>query len=150
MWFHPDYLRKPDPALVLSILEPQKLFAPNVKPPLVCIGPILPSTPAVELLARVHSVVTFADFTTDESDALSSEACAWVRRNLEKLPVDLRPFKRRNADTSGPHKAEDNAMTLGAGPRSRAKSPSDATATSTVIEIEVEDVTIDQESRCSG
>ena len=92
--FHAGYLRYADPARVLSWLAPRTVFHPNIRTPLICIGPIAPGTGLVELLYRVFDVITYHNVTPNEYDALDAVACAWARRNRHLFPIDRRPLKR--------------------------------------------------------
>lgn len=91
-----EYVRRADPVQVLAWLEPVNIFHPNIRPPFICIGRLAPATPLVEIVERVHELITLNRFTAREDDALSHPACVWVRRNLSRLPIDARPLRRRS------------------------------------------------------
>jgi hypothetical protein len=97
--FPPDYLRVVhDPALIVALLSPAKLYHPNVAPPFLCIGRIAPGTSLRELIFQVYEVLTFQKLTPREDDALNRDACAWARQNMQHFPLDARPLRRRSAD----------------------------------------------------
>ncbi len=94
-WFPPDYLRSADPSYVLTWLGPRRVFHPNVRKPFICVGHLTPGTPIVDLLYQVFEIITYQKVTMREDDALNPDACSWVRRNQDRLPIDRRPLKRR-------------------------------------------------------
>jgi hypothetical protein len=98
IWLPESYLRVVNPAEILTWLEPQEVWHPNIRPPFVCLGKIAPGTPLVDLLHRCYELITFDNVTMREDDALNRPACAWARRNRERFPVDSRPIKRANAE----------------------------------------------------
>lgn len=96
--FPDDYLRTAHAAAVLTWLAPPEIWHPNIRPPFICVGNITPGTPLVELLYRVHEIVTWNKVTMHEGDAMNWPACAWARQNPQRFPVDARPLKRRLRD----------------------------------------------------
>jgi hypothetical protein len=102
IWFPADYLRRINPAQVITWLAPRNIWHPNIGPaPLtaahpifVCPGRLTPGTPLVDLLTQIHEILTFNKVTMREDDALNQAACAWSRANQERLPLDRRPLKR--------------------------------------------------------
>lgn len=100
VWFPDDYLREVDPFLVLRWIAPAHPFHPNIaaRAPFICAGAIRPGTFLVDLIYRVHEIITWARVTMREDDALNRDACAWARRNRHRFPVDDRPLRRRTAD----------------------------------------------------
>lgn len=95
IWLPPDYLLRAEPFIVFTWLEPWTVFHPNIRPPLVCPGPIAPGMALVDLLYQCFEIITYTKVTMREDDALNHDACAWARRNLDRFPVDRRPLKRR-------------------------------------------------------
>lgn len=100
IWLPESYLRVVNGAEILTWLAPREIFHPNVSPPLICVGPIAPSTPLVELLHRIFELITYQNVTMDENKALNHPACAWARRNRERFPLDLRAIKRVPAEAA--------------------------------------------------
>jgi hypothetical protein len=98
--FDDNYLRDADPFRVLTCLAPPGIYHPNVTPgaPFICVGPVTPGTPLVDLLYRSFEVFTYQRVTMREDNALNVEACAWARRNLHRFPIDDRPLKRSSTD----------------------------------------------------
>ncbi|HVO28049.1 MAG TPA: hypothetical protein VMW56_30965 [Candidatus Margulisiibacteriota bacterium] len=98
--FPDDYLRRADPFRVLSWLGPREVFHPNIsdRAPFICVGRIAPGMLLVDLIYQLHEIITFNKATVREDDALNPDACAWVRRNQDRLPVDTRPLKRRRIE----------------------------------------------------
>src|SRR5262249_25550534 len=93
IWFPSDYLRHVEPLQVVTWLEPAEVFHPNIRPPLVCLGPIAPGTPLVQLIYRLFDLVSYQMWAAH--DALNAEAAQWTRNHPEFLPADRRPLKRR-------------------------------------------------------
>jgi hypothetical protein len=94
--FPRDYLRVPThPGRLLGLLGPSDVFHPNVRFPFICTGHLAPGTSLVELLFRVHEILTFQRLTPLENDALDPDACAWARREMHRFPLDRRPLKAR-------------------------------------------------------
>lgn len=98
--FPDDYLRRVNPAVVLTWLAPDEIWHPNINANFICLGHIVPGTPLVELLHRCFEIITLENVTMHEGDALNRDACAWARRNRERFPVDPRPIKRRALESS--------------------------------------------------
>jgi hypothetical protein len=98
IWLPEAYLHIVNPAEILTWLEPQEVWHPNIRPPFVCLGKIAPGTPLVDLLHRCFELISFENVTMREDDALNRPACAWARRNRERFPVDRRPIKRASAE----------------------------------------------------
>ncbi len=98
IWFPDYYLREADPYRVLTWLEPQRTWHPNIRAPFICAGRIVPGTSLVDLLYRCFEIVTFNRVTMREDDALNKEACAWARQNQHRFPLERRPLKRRTCD----------------------------------------------------
>jgi hypothetical protein len=96
VWFPSDYCRRVNPYEVLTWLEPQAIWAPNVRPPLICVGPIAPSTGLCDLIYRVFEIITYESFAAH--DALNVDASQWARNHQDLFPVDRRPLKRRVLD----------------------------------------------------
>jgi hypothetical protein len=98
--FPSDYLRRVEPVLVTTFLGPRNAFHPNISDvyPFICIGPIAPGTPLVELVSRCFDVITGKRVTMDERNALNHAACQWSRDNRERFPIDRRGLKRRTSD----------------------------------------------------
>jgi hypothetical protein len=99
LWIPDDFLRRLNPLEIVSIVEPQNVFHPNVADglPFMCLGHLRPGTPIVDILFQIFEVLTYQNFTCSEHNALSHAACQWTRNNLARLPLDRRPLKRRAA-----------------------------------------------------
>jgi hypothetical protein len=100
VFFPDDYLRNANPAQVLTWLGPQNAYHPNISAsgPFICVGRLAPGTALVDILYQVFEIITYQKATMREDDALNRDACAWARRNLDRLPIDPRPLKRRAID----------------------------------------------------
>lgn len=98
IFFPADYLRRINPAEVVTWFGPRNIFHPNISDrfPVVCVGHLAPGTPLVEIVHQVHEIVTYRKVTMREDDALNLAACQWARRNQHRFPVDARPLKRRS------------------------------------------------------
>lgn len=102
-WFPSDYLRRANPAQVITWLAPRGIWHPNIGPtPLsaahpiyVCPGHLSPGTPLVDLLYQCFEIITFNKVTMREDDALNKPACVWARAHQDRFPLDRRPLKRR-------------------------------------------------------
>jgi len=95
-----DYLRRAESVDVVTWLGPPNGFHPNVRPPFICLGHLVPGTPLVDLLYQLFEIVSWASYNPQEHDALNRKACAWARQNPGRLPVDRRPLKRRRLQLS--------------------------------------------------
>jgi len=100
-----DFCRRSVPYEVVTFLGPVECHHPNILFPMICIGPIRPSTSLFELALRCFEVITFNAVTMYEPDALNHAACRWARKNVERFPVDDRPLKRRQLDLTVNDKA---------------------------------------------
>jgi hypothetical protein len=101
--FPDDYLRRAHAAQVVSWMEPLNIFHPNIAPPFVCIGRLVPGTKLIDLLFQIYEVVTFFKVTPREDDALNKSACAWARANKRLFPVDRTPLRRPVRLAAQPH-----------------------------------------------
>ncbi len=95
VYFPPEYLRHVTPVQILTWLAPLHVFHPNIGPPLVCVGRLVPGTPLVDLMYQLFEIISFNKVTMKEDDALNWDACAWARRNQHRFPTDNRPLRRR-------------------------------------------------------
>lgn len=97
IWLPDEYLRTVHPPDILTWLSPANIFHPNIRPPGVCIGRIIPGTEVVDLVYRVWALIVGENFTPREDDALNTEACGWWRNRMEMFPLDNRPLKPGNS-----------------------------------------------------
>jgi len=89
--FPDHYLRvKCNPAEILTWLEPDSEFHPNISGRLCCVGPIAPGMTLMSLLHQLYTMITWQRFTPLEDDALNEYACGWARENLDRFPIDPR------------------------------------------------------------
>jgi hypothetical protein len=104
IYFPAGYLRSADPFIVLTWLGPPSVKHPNLftyhpniamKAPLICVGPIAPGMPLVDLVHQTYEIVSYQKFTPNELDSLNKSACSWARSNGHRFPLDNRPLKRR-------------------------------------------------------
>jgi hypothetical protein len=97
IFFPADYLRRAHPSEVLTWLNPEKPWHPNIAldVPLVCIGRMSPGMGLVEILYQVFEVITYQKVTMNEGNALNKDACSWARHNTHLFPVDKRPLKKQ-------------------------------------------------------
>jgi hypothetical protein len=93
--FPSDYLRRAHPAEVLTLLEPQTVFHPNIRGSGICVGRLTPGTRLVDLIYQCFEILAYVKVTMREDDALNREACAWARSHVDRFPIDRRPLKRR-------------------------------------------------------
>ncbi len=93
IWFPPDYLRRVEPMQILTFLAPPNCFHPNIRPPLICVGHIVPGTTLVDLLYQLYEIIAYWNWAAH--DALNPEASQWARNHQNRLPLDRRPLKRR-------------------------------------------------------
>jgi hypothetical protein len=98
--FAEDYLRRVNPAEVVTWLRPGNVFHPNIMPPFCCLGSIAPGTSLVELIYRTYEVISYQNVMPDERDALNVSACSWARKHQHRFPLDDRPLKRRRSRVS--------------------------------------------------
>jgi ubiquitin-protein ligase len=109
--FPDDYVRRANPYEVLTWLHPLTVWHPNIHPRGgICIGPLAPGTPLVDLIYRVYEVIGYVKLTPREDDALNRAACQWARSNMHLFPIDSRPLKRRDLPVNvDPIAEEDDA-----------------------------------------
>ncbi len=89
--FPDQYLRTScDPGQVLTWLEPDTEFHPNINPPYCCVGHIAPGMSLLSLLHQLYQMITWQRFTPREDDALNKSACSWAREHLDRFPIDPR------------------------------------------------------------
>jgi hypothetical protein len=100
IWFPEDYLRRAEPAQVLTWLGPRNVYHPNIsnRGPFICVGRLAPGTPLVDLVYQVFEIVSWKKLNMREDDALNPAACAWARQNKSRLPIETRPLRRRSLD----------------------------------------------------
>jgi hypothetical protein len=95
LWFPDDYLRRVEPAQIVTWLGPREVWHPNILPPFLCLGHLAPGTGLVDVLYQIFEIITYTKVTMREDDALNKTACAWARHHQDQFPVDTRPLKRR-------------------------------------------------------
>ncbi len=98
--FPEDYLRCKHSTAVVTMLDPNTVWHPNVRGPAVCVGQMPGGTTLVDILYQVFEIITYNKVTMREDDALNKEACSWTRNNLDRFPIDTRPLKRRTQPLS--------------------------------------------------
>lgn len=91
--FSSDYLRHVEPLHVVTWLGPDNFYHPNVTPPWMCIGRILPGTGLVDLLFQTFEIITYHNWAAH--DFVHADAANWARNNQHLLPVDSRTLIRR-------------------------------------------------------
>ncbi len=95
VFFHDDYLRRCDPARVLTYLGPHRCFHPNVRGGMICVN-LRAGMPLVDLLATVYDLFTWRLYGVGDN-GLNPEAADWVRhRDPSTFPTDPRPLKGRS------------------------------------------------------
>jgi hypothetical protein len=91
IFFPEDYLRRScGPGEILTWLEPQTEFHPNISPPFCCVGHISPGMSLLSLLHQLYQMITWQRFTPLEDDALNKAACRFARDHLDRFPIDSR------------------------------------------------------------
>jgi hypothetical protein len=95
--FAEDYLRRSNPAEVVTWLGPLNVFHPNINPPALCLGDIAPGTSLVDLIYQTYEVISYQNLMPDERDALNHPACVWARGHQELFPLDDRPLMRHGS-----------------------------------------------------
>jgi hypothetical protein len=93
-----DYLRRADPARVITWFGPREVWHPNILARYVCAGRVYPATSLTDLIYQVYEIVSWQKVTMNEFDALNIDACSWARNNPDRFPVDARPLKRRSRE----------------------------------------------------
>lgn len=79
----------PNPATLLTWLEPRRVWNPHVRAPFTCIGHVAPGTGLREIVLRVFDVITLRTVSTH--DALNPAAAEWIAQHRSRIPVDPRP-----------------------------------------------------------
>ena len=95
IYFPLDYWHRVYPPEVITLLHPRNVWHSNVKKSLICPGKLVPGTSLLEVITQIYSILTFANITIREDDALQPEASAWARRNMHRFPLENRPLRRR-------------------------------------------------------
>jgi hypothetical protein len=88
-----DHLRRVDPTRILTFLDPVQIWHPNIQPPSICVGAIVPGVGLVDLLYQCFEILTYRNVAFH--DALNVHAAQWARNHMHLLPIDRRPLKRR-------------------------------------------------------
>jgi hypothetical protein len=102
VYLHEGYLRHVDEPRVLTLAHPASCWHPNARAPLICIGPIAPGTPLVEIARRTYELLSYQSVGAAEKNALHPEVCQFVRANLDRFPVDARPLEWKQAPEARP------------------------------------------------
>ena len=110
--FPDSYLRRFHTAEVLTWCEPFQIWHPNIRPPYVCVGRMVPGTPLVDLLYQLFEIITYHNVEMREPHALNHAACVWARHNVDRFPIDARPLRRRIGirDVAGASRHPDPAL----------------------------------------
>lgn len=91
---------KPDPARILTVLDPLNIFQSNIRGTLVCLTNLRAGTDLVSILHQLYELITWQSYALH--DALNRRASQWARNNSAQLPVDARPLKwRADAEKGG-------------------------------------------------
>lgn len=98
LWMPDNYLSEVDPFKVATFLGPIEAFHPQIRPPWICLGRLIPGMSLREILFQAWEVITWRKVTMREDDALNAAACAWARQNTHRFPTDQRALKRRTLD----------------------------------------------------
>jgi hypothetical protein len=107
--FPPDYLRSTDPTLYLklvTLLDPLSFalphadfFHPNHDPitGAICLGAdFRPGTPLPALIWHIYDIITYANFSVDERNALNPAAGRYWRDHPDELSeLPIKPLRRR-------------------------------------------------------
>lgn len=101
--FPDNYVRSVDPSLpmrVAALIRPRNFVHPNVSRGSICLGyRFAPGTRMRLLLHELYEIVSYQNYTLDESNAMNAEACRLLRAHpelLERLePPPLVPRRRR-------------------------------------------------------
>ncbi|HEY3267036.1 MAG TPA: ubiquitin-conjugating enzyme E2 [Armatimonadota bacterium] len=97
IYLHLDYPRLPPRIQWLT-----EIFHPNILPPRrnggVCIGRWSPAETLDQLVIRIGEMVQYKNFST--SDALDTNAAAWVAAHRSAFPVDPAPILDVRSDIS--------------------------------------------------
>jgi len=91
--FPPDFLLRVDPLRIVTWIEPLNVHHPNINPPVLCVGHLVPGTPLTSVIHQVYDVITYQKWASH--DALNPDAAAWARQHQDSFPIDRRPLRRR-------------------------------------------------------
>jgi hypothetical protein len=92
--FAPDYLRRVDAYRLVTWLGPATVAHPQVRPPFMCLGHVLPGLPLVDLIYQVFEIITYAKRTPHDPLNPDPTLAAWTRGHQDAFPLDRRPLKR--------------------------------------------------------
>ena len=98
VFFASGHVRRVNPFQLVTWLGPPNVFHPNINPPHICIGRLVPGIPLVDILEQCCELISFRKLTMREDDALNRDACVWARRNQSRFPIDQRSMTRRAVD----------------------------------------------------
>ena len=88
------YLHKNFPRFPPKLTWLTDIFHPNILPPSknggVCIGNWTPAETLDQLCIRIGEMIQYRNFSI--TDALNTEAAAWVASHMDMFPIDLREF----------------------------------------------------------
>lgn len=106
--FHDDYLRRPDPARVLTYMGPYRCFHPNIKGCYICVD-VRPAMSLVDLLSTVWELLTWRLYGVADN-GLNPAASGWVRQqDPANFPTDQRLL--RHLPAQSPRGGEHNWRT---------------------------------------
>jgi hypothetical protein len=109
IWFPEQYLRAScDPGQVLTWIDPETEFHPNIRHPFCCVGHIAPGMSLLNLLHQLYQMITWQRFTPREDDALNKPACSWARQHQDRLPIDPRPSMLHQPEAPGANARSEN------------------------------------------
>ncbi len=90
---------------MVTILDPNTVWHPNVRGPAICIGFMPGGVGLVDLVLQTAQIISLRKHNM--RDPLNQEACRWLRNNLDRLPIDPRPLLRPT------HKPRQSSVTPG-------------------------------------
>jgi len=92
IWLPNDYLRHVNPRCVVTVLEPETTWHPNILGPWICLGHLVAGTPLLDILHQCYEILSYQKWAAH--DGLNPAACEWARNHQDRFPLDRRPLKR--------------------------------------------------------
>ena len=93
--FHDEYLRRPNPARVLTYEGPYRCYHPNIRGCAICLE-LHPGLGLTDLLIATYELFTWRLYYVGDN-GLNPAASAWARRqDPGSFPTDPRPLRRND------------------------------------------------------
>jgi hypothetical protein len=101
--FPPDYLKRANPAQVLTFLGPESVWNPNIDGRIhqICLGRLIqPGTELIDIVTGVYELLIYKSINMNEAAAFpgTKQVCIWARNHANEFPLDTRPLRRESLE----------------------------------------------------